>query len=855
MTACMDPITIAHVELVLTEHQNARPPGTPLLPVLAAVSKEASALEREPLALFHCLDDEVACSAIQDGRSARWRIVFARDADPAACTRWLSAFADVLRTQPFGLTLVDRSELRFEHHDLQPDLAPPDEVALQLCTPCDYNARVGVSTLRARELVRLVDNRMQLLFQRSTGIAAEQLSLLPLAFDFIKITYSGSEKWLKGRVGWLYLRGPALGALLPWLRLVERVHLGRNARLGQGQVRLHAPAPPFFDPSLVDAGALLRSLQDISETHDEAGAALAERFSMPGASASDWISVAIHDVQAGRYSASPSSVFTIGKPGGGEREIERPHPLDLLWGHRATELLTPHWDRLFEPGSLGFRPGRSIRQAAREIEDALASGYAYVLESDIADFFPSIDHGRMASLIDAALPRADTGMRGLLSTLLRSPRLHRGVVEPRQRGLVQGSPLSPLLSNLYLDAVDENWQARGLRWLRYADDFILFAHDRAEAERLLDDTEAALSGIGLQLKHEKTAIRPVADGFDFLGQHFGSERLPDAQSPLAKPLYVVEPYAQLGLHGDALEIRKNRTLLRTLPMRRVSEILLLAPANVSTALMHVAQARQIAIVLAAGRRSHALLPADRRFFDVCAQQSRRMQALSDAERLNIAREIVLAKLVGYKTLLRRRYQPGFNRLALDLDRALAAAGEASTLDQLRGVEGSAARKTYQCLNALLVDERWHIQRRDRLMPDPINAVLNFTAFLTYSRINVEARAAGLNPYLGFLHDTSEPYEQLVADIHELFRARTEAWLVKVLNLRVITPEQFENTDRGLRLNADAQRSFVVQFERELLRVPRDGTLPMGAAIRAQIGVLVGHLCHDRSLSFYRWGEP
>ena len=179
--------------------------------------------------------------------------------------------------------------------------------------------------------------------------------------------------------------------------------------------------------------------------------------------------------------------------------------------HRVLHrLLSPVLDRLFEAGSMGFRPGRSTADARRLVLKHVRDGCAWVVEADIAGFFDAIEWDLLEAALDKALPRADTQLRELLRQAVRTPLEIQGRPVTRTKGLLQGSPLSPLLANVFLDAFDEAALAAKLRLVRYADDFLILCRDEDEARQALETVRSLLVPFRLELKLEKTAITPIA---------------------------------------------------------------------------------------------------------------------------------------------------------------------------------------------------------------------------------------------------------------------------------------------------------------------------------------------------------
>jgi CRISPR-associated protein Cas1 len=244
----------------------------------------------------------------------------------------------------------------------------------------------------------------------------------------------------------------------------------------------------------------------------------------------------------GTYLPEPNTAFSIKKESGAERLVENLAFPYLIVQQYLLGLISKPFYRLFEQGSIGFRRGVSRFTAIEMVRQAVADGYCYVIESDIENFFPSVDLRIMEELLDRYIPSGDTVIKEMLKKLLHTGYVLKGELRERTRGLAQGAPLSPLLANLYLDSFDEKLLAGDARMIRYADDFIILTKSREEAEKCLCDTEECLSELGLKINMEKTAIRTIREGIRFLGITFGNSEttVNSEESPqlFKKPLYV-----------------------------------------------------------------------------------------------------------------------------------------------------------------------------------------------------------------------------------------------------------------------------------------------------------------------------
>lgn len=227
----------------------------------------------------------------------------------------------------------------------------------------------------------------------------------------------------------------------------------------------------------------------------------------------------VQKIRDGKYKPNPVRRVEIPKETKGEfRKLGVPTVVDRVFQQAITQVLSPIYEEKFSENSYGFRPKRGAHDALKQCQQNVDDGYVYVVDMDLEKFFDTVCQSKLIEVLTRTIK--DGRVISLIHKYLNAGVISKGIFEKTDVGMPQGGPLSPLLSNIMLNELDKELESRGHRFVRYADDCMIFCKSKKSAERTLENIMPYIEEkLFLKVNRQKTNVAHISK-VKYLGYSF-----------------------------------------------------------------------------------------------------------------------------------------------------------------------------------------------------------------------------------------------------------------------------------------------------------------------------------------------
>lgn len=581
----------------------------------------------------------------------------------------------------------------------------------------------------------------------------------------------------------------------------------------------------------------------------------------------------------GSYSPGMVKTFDILQKSGTQRTICQFTSTDRLILRCLSDALNKAISPLLSKHCHSFRDGYGVETAVKDAIDYLTRGYRYIIKLDISHFFDSIQ-----------IPDLILRLRNTISSewmiILIEKFLHAEYEGPygilrKQTGIFQGSPISPILSNLYLLDFDRYYEDYGIPFCRYGDDIIFFFENKNDSRNEFPKIkEKLLSEFHLNIQDKKTVISESIQG-KYLGYYFRTE---SNGSVTAYKKYKKQALIYSRWHKGVVEkvdrnyhiindgiltkkdyntLFENESGKQHIPVETVKSINIYSDIVLSGNFLRLVSERKLDVNLfdRYGNAIGRFVTAKTGFRTKTMLNQARIY-LSEQSRLEVAKAMEIGAIHNIRANLRYYLKQRKSDLLSDSVKEISSIikiiNECKDHTSLLLTEARARNLYYSCLNDIITREEFRFTLRSRRPPlDPLNALISFGNVFLYNQVATEINTTTLDIRIGFIHSANNRDQSLNLDIAEIFKPIVvDRSIFTLINKNMIHPKEHfrQNDDGGVYLNDEGKRLFIDELYYHLYQKQKDGErmVSFEARIREEIQKIYRYIAHNEKYKPYKY---
>lgn len=540
----------------------------------------------------------------------------------------------------------------------------------------------------------------------------------------------------------------------------------------------------------------------------------------------------------GEYSLGYVKQQEIMNAKGKKRTISLMNTVDRFIYRALMQVLAKEWTPQFSEYSYAYQDHKGIKQAVEQAAEYMEKGYIWCVELDIQNFFDNINHDILLQKVKKVI--SDERIIDLIIAYMNCTVVDDHLYYRREKGILQGGPVSPLLSNIYMNELDHYMEWKNYKFCRFGDDINIYCQSYEDAFEQLHDIEGHLTEKeSLPLNNGKTGIYKALNR-KYLGYRFeekAGEIIVKKENKAYRTVYrdwyttgIQRIDRNYHLINEGILTKRDFSLLfdgkdgkKYIPVESTDSLYIYSNVIFSGKFFEFINEKglNVSMIDRYGEKIGSFVPQNNhRNIKTELKQLRIYD--DEKERLELARKLEIASVFNIRANLRyykrRKEEQKLATTITDISALIKLLNEAKSVTQLMTIEAQARQKYYHCFNWILDDKDFIFEKRTRRPPeDPLNAMISFGNTLLYQRIANEINRTSLDIRIGIVHAAGSRPESLNLDLADLFKPiLVDRTIFTLVNRKMMNAEDFvEVENNGIYLSKNGKRQFIKEFERKL----------------------------------------
>lgn len=548
--------------------------------------------------------------------------------------------------------------------------------------------------------------------------------------------------------------------------------------------------------------------------------------------------ILVKSVLDGSYSFSLAEKRVILGKTGKKREITILCSTDRLLLRMLYQVLYPLISPMFADNSYAYIEGRGVQQAVDRCKVYIESGLQFVVELDIKDFFDNISHNRLCILLSELNIPFDVVC--LIKKYLKMSVKDEDQIHKNSKGVIQGSSLGPLFSNLFVNQIDHQMKNENISYVRFSDDIKVFCSDYDTAVEMLSKISKIIKGYSLKLSERKCGVFRAADriyfGYELINTHNGiviqrKSRNVETQIGYWKAAKIEWRDNEYHIISDGILTKKDFSILfenpekkMYIPVEAATVISVYSDIVLSSNFIKFASDHRLTLRFhdKHGEYVGSFFPSYQRL-SVKTTIAQSLLYSNSQKRLQLAKKIIIASTQNIKSNIQyynRRYDNiDLSNTVKVLSELKKTMNEADSIEHLMLIEARMRETYFSCFDMIIRVEGFKFERRSRRPPkNEVNALISFGNTVLYGYIADAIQKTDLDIRIAFLHSANRRSQSLNLDIAELFKpVIVDRLIFSLINKHIIVAHKhfISNDDGSVLLNREGKSMFLTACKEKL----------------------------------------